>query len=162
MKKSIFWFIFASIVLLTVVGCASIFTGTSQKVNIFSTPDNANVVIKDLNGTVVFQGLTPSEARLSRSSQYVVTVSLPGYQDAVTSINHNFNPVFLGNLICGGLLGMIIDFADGAVYDLTPNTLNIMLVTASVEGQADQKYAVLQIKDDQGVVHRAVTPLIEE
>jgi hypothetical protein len=162
MRGTILLVIIVALLTSLILGCASIISGTKQDVLITSSPDQATLNIKNMNGMMVFQGKTPATVNLERNNSYIVTVSLPGYKDSQVSINRDFNFVFLGNLICGGLLGMIIDAVDGAMYQLEPNILSVTLVTASIKGNADEKYAVLQYKNDKGEVQTAATPLIKK
>ena len=57
-------------------GCASIFTGTTQTVQVNSTPSGANVSVSGLD-----RGQTPLPVVLKKGSNgETVTLSLPGYQ----------------------------------------------------------------------------------
>lgn len=162
MRGTIIVLIIVTLLASLILGCASIISGTRQDVMITSSPDLATLNIKNMNGVIVYQGQTPATVNLERNNSYIVTVSLPGYKDSQVSINRGFNFVFLGNLICGGVLGMIIDAVDGAIYNLEPSILSVTLVTASIKGKDDEKYAVLQYKNEKGEVQTAATPLIKK
>lgn len=141
-------------------GCATIFEGTNQDVSINSTPEKANFVVKTLGGFEVAGGTTPGVVKLAKKNQYSVTVKLPGYNDATVAITQSLQGWFWGNLICGGVVGMVIDAVDGAMWDLEPNQIMVSLVTASVDNQPNRVYAVFRAYDDQGQLRTLVVPMI--
>ena len=114
------------IVLLTLVtlgftGCASIFTGTKQSVQVNSIPSGANVSVNGLN-----KGQTPLPVVLNKgSSGQCITLSLPGYRENTFQPQTAFNPVAILNL--WGILGWGIDAATGALWKYDPTFYNIQL-----------------------------------
>ena len=90
-----------------------------------------------------------------------MTINLAGYQEARIHISKEFDPLFLGNLLCGGVIGMIVDASNGAMNKLTPESINVTLVTASIENGTKEVYAVCRIIDDEGQLKTMVIPLIK-
>jgi hypothetical protein len=76
-------------------------------------------------------------------------------------ISKNFDPLFLGNILLGGIIGMVVNYANGAMYKLKPETINLMLVTASIQNGADELYVVCRIADEKGQMKTAAIPLIK-
>jgi len=146
---------------LLIASCASIFTGTSANVSISSTPTKADVVIETRAGLKVMTGETPMTTKLSRKNEYTVTIKLDGYKEQKISIDHTFNGWYLGNLICGGIIGLIIDAVDGAIWKLNPTEIKVTLVTAALNGKTTI-YAVLGAIDDQGQLRTLAVPLLRE
>jgi hypothetical protein len=114
----------ASIALLT-TGCASIFSEDIYPVHVTSSPAGASIEIRDEDDNVVYNGTTPAVVKLSSSAgyfdgeQYTVKFTKPGYSDEVFVVDSGIEGWYWGNLLVGGLLGMlIIDPATGAMYDL--------------------------------------------
>jgi hypothetical protein len=105
----------AALVLLT--GCASIVKGTSQSILITTPPTTgADCVLtsKEGNWTVV----SPGPVTVSRSKENItVTCKKSGFQDGVASIPSNFEGWTVGNLVFGGLIGVGVDAATGAIND---------------------------------------------
>ena len=70
-------------------GCASIMSGSTQRIKISSSPDNANVVIYDMHNTKVWDSTTPATARLKKGDGYFkgalyrVEISKEGYEKQV-------------------------------------------------------------------------------
>lgn len=121
--------------LATLSGCATIISGSTDRVAFSSTPENATFSIKDKNGKTVHQGTTPSSVVLERGNgsfdgqTYQVDFSAPGYLPKTESLDTSINGWYLGNLIFGGLLGLVfIDPATGAMWDLPP-TMDVKLST---------------------------------
>ena len=106
-------------------GCASIFSEQTYPVQVTSEPSRASIEIKDEDGNVVYNGSTPATVKLASSAgyfdgeRYTVTFRKPGYDDEQFVIDSGIDGWYWGNLLLGGILGMlIIDPATGAMYDL--------------------------------------------
>lgn len=114
----------ASIALLA-TGCASIFSEQTYPVHITSEPPRASIEIRDEGGNVVYNGATPATVKLASSAgyfdgeRYTVTFRKPGFDDEQFVIESGVDGWYWGNILIGGLLGMlIIDPATGAMFDL--------------------------------------------
>ncbi len=103
-------------------GCASIISGRHAEVAINTTPPGAHVVIHDKRGKEVANVNTPAKVALKRSdriifpARYTATIEAPGYQTAQVPMNSTVNPWILGNIVVGGIPGLIIDDATGAAW----------------------------------------------
>jgi len=120
MKNSIIALILTSTFLFH--SCATIISGSRQGVRIFSEPSAATVYINEIQ-----VGKTPIIRSLKRNQEYRVAIELEGFQRYETRLSREFNNWYLGNLILGGLIGLIIDPITGAIYKLTPEELNAKL-----------------------------------
>jgi hypothetical protein len=132
--------------LLIQTGCASIVSGRSQDVNIRTNPPGAEIYINDVS-----RGATPLMANLKRKQRHSVRFVKEGYVEETRTTGKGFNWWFAGNILFGGIIGIIIDFATGAVYKVSPEDLNVTLVEsgaglgASAEG--DVKAAAEQAQE---------------
>jgi hypothetical protein len=142
-------------------GCATIVHGTKQNVTITSAPQNAQVTIINPTKSVVFTGATPVTAQLSRKSEYDVLVKLPGYRETQVHINKNMDTLYLCNIVCGGLIGLVIDATNGAMNKLEPNNINVSLVTVSTNTGEKNLYAIFLAKDSEGQLRKLEVPLIK-
>jgi len=164
MKVIIRLTIMASLLLGLVVllsNCASIIHGTRQEVSINSVPTEGDLVVQKEGGLVVFQGKTPATCTLERKYTYDVTINLAGYQEAKVHISKEFDAIYLGNIICGGVIGLIVDAANGAMYKLVPETIQVTLVQASIDNGESEVYVVCRIVDDEGQLRTLAFPLIK-
>lgn len=115
-------FIGISIIVLSVLflnSCATIINGTSQQINITSTPIDAKVFVDDQE-----LGKTPYVAKLKRKDNHIVKIELEGYKTEVITLNGETSGWFIGNCLFGGLIGMGIDAITGAMYRLEPKEIS--------------------------------------
>lgn len=123
-------FLKAIIVLLCLqmsIGCATIIHGSSQNVQINSSPDEAEIWI---DGAVY--GKTPARINLERKHEYLVTLKKDGYKEASVKIESKTSAWIIGNVIFGGLIGCGIDLISGGAYELGPERLDVNLTQLSV------------------------------
>ena len=164
MRKVQYLLLMTSVLFLSglLVSCATIISGTSQSVSINSTPDEAKVTIKTTGGNVVFNGTTPTTAQLERKNAYNVTLELSGYQTEQIHLSKGLNGWIVGNIICGGPLGLLIDAINGAMYELQPGQIRINLTQASNPDGTLETYAVLYTMDDDQQIRTRMVPLQPE
>jgi len=117
-------------VTLGLSGCATVVSGTKQRVGFDSTPQGATAKLS--SGEEV---KTPGQLELSRSQTYDVIFEKDGYVPAQSHIGQTTNSTVFGNILLGGLIGMIVDSSTGAAYDLHPAIVSVTLV-AKPEGMA--------------------------
>ena len=111
---------------LLLSGCATITRGTTDQLQIVSDPSGA-AVRTSLNQACV----TPCTIQVSRSDQFAVVFSKPGYEDqtinVVTKLAGTGVAGFAGNLLLGGIIGMGVDAATGATLEHVPSPVSAML-----------------------------------
>jgi hypothetical protein len=108
--------------LLSAPGCATMVTGGghSETVRLNSAPQGATVYV---DGNRL--GLTPIAATLTRKDNHTVIMSMDGFDDQTVAIRSGFNGWLVGNLLVGGVIGMVVDVASGAMEgDLSPGSVN--------------------------------------
>ena len=115
-------------------GCATIVNGTTQQVQIDSTPDGAQVVIDDSEQPVT----TPAVVKLSRRDAHRLVFHKAGYRDATENLTSAMSGWILGNVIAGGVVGIAIDASDGAGRKLSTDDVNVRLIPLSAPPLADQ------------------------
>lgn len=137
----------AAVSLMT--GCASIVGDKEQGITINSSPSNANVLITDERSMQVHSATTPTTVQLRKSDgsyfggkSYTVEISKDGFESRTMMINSSANGWYIGgNLIFGGLIGwLIVDPLSGAMYNLSPDTINATLgesVATSDDGNSE-------------------------
>jgi hypothetical protein len=115
-------------------GCASIVSDTTSAVNIQSLPPNASYEVHNHKGLMVQQGITPHTVTLKkkrgyfRPARYTVLVKKEGYADASFPIRTRISWWYAGNLVFGGLTGLlIVDPATGAMWHLDKNPPQVTL-----------------------------------
>ncbi|HPM01276.1 MAG TPA: hypothetical protein PK816_03880, partial [Candidatus Cloacimonadota bacterium] len=111
------------IIFLLTSGCASMISGTSQKIMISAVPYQTEVSIRDKTGNSVFKGVSPCDVVLARKNDYYVSISQPGYKTQEIPIIREFNGWFILNFLLGfpGIIGVVIDITDGSIWTLKPD-----------------------------------------
>jgi uncharacterized protein YceK len=107
---------------ISLSGCASIVSGRHAEVAVDSYPTHAHVDIHDKHGRRVSSFQTPGVAKLKRQgkyfmpAKYTATIVAPGFEAAQVPIRSTVNPWVLGNVVIGGVPGLVIDSATGAAW----------------------------------------------
>src|SRR5215469_3054723 len=114
----------------TLCGCATIVHSGPRNIPVASTPAGAKVSIYDRSNTLVMTNTTPFVAPLDpkfgyfKGQTYRLVFEMPGYSPAEISLNSSVSPWYFGNLVFGGLVGMlIVDPLTGAMFNLTPEKI---------------------------------------
>jgi hypothetical protein len=127
---------------ISAVRCASIIHGTTQKIPVTSEPTAANVSLKCLEGTVEAASLTPTTVVLKRNKvSCAIVVSKEGYQPSAVQLQRKLSGWYIANLLIGGIVGFIVDAADGAMFNQSPRFIRAIL-SESAPAAVEQKPAV--------------------
>ena len=106
--------------------CATLVSKSTYPVHINTEPQNAQITIKNHQGSTVFIGTTPAVVHLDTSSgyfkgtDYSIIIELAGYETQIIPIERKLDDWYIyGNLVSGLLLGwLVIDPATGAMWTL--------------------------------------------
>lgn len=111
----------AAVCVSMLAGCATIVHGSKQGVPITSEPSGATVTVNGIE-----QGRTPMVAQLARKSDHIVVVQFGNERRefAITHGTGSATAVSAGNIIFGGLIGLGVDAASGAMNELTPDRIH--------------------------------------
>jgi hypothetical protein len=128
---------------VAVSGCATILSDDTYPVTINSNPPGAQVTVKNRDGMEVHKGITPltlvlpADNGFFSSGKYTLEFSKEGHLPSITNFNGELDPWYLGNILFGGLLGMlIVDPATGAMWKLDPTVIGSL--------QADPEFRVVE------------------
>ncbi len=143
---------------ITLFGCASIVKGTKEDVSVTSNP-SAHVVITAKSGEVFFDGYSPVTTSLPKKNEYTVKVTIDGYQDQIVQITKEFEMWTIGNILCGGIIGLVVDAVDGAMWKLEPNEINVSLVTVEADTE-ETVYLVFHALDASGQLRSHAVPFL--
>lgn len=110
---------------LSTTSCATIITGTKDKIYFNSTPEGAKVFHKGIEKCT-----TPCTAEIPRSlSKQTVTFEKDGFTGKEVKLTKNFNAVTLVNILIGGAIGVGIDAATGSLTKYSPKAYTVELET---------------------------------
>jgi hypothetical protein len=97
--------------------CATLVNGTTQTVTVSTTPAAASCTLDRMGARVGAISATPGSVRLDKSkNDLAVTCSKDGFQTATVNHAPSFSGATFGNIIAGGVVGVIVDAASGANY----------------------------------------------
>lgn len=130
--------------------CASIVSKSAWPVTFNSNPSGAKVVVKKEDGTLVHQGVTPTTVTLPasggyfKSAKYVVQFDKKGHPSQTLHVAAELNGWYMGNILLGGLIGMlIVDPATGAMWKLDETVTANLNPVATIEGGNGRKLHVV-------------------
>jgi PEGA domain len=104
-------------------GCATMVHGTTERVQLESSPAGAEVIIDDSRHVI-----TPASVKLARGSPHHLVFRKSGYEDAKADLTSSLSGWMLGNLVAGGLVGAMIDATNGAGHKLSSDSVNMTLL----------------------------------
>ena len=107
---------------LVVVGCATIMHGTTQGIGFSSTPSGASITVDNQ-----IYGTTPTVVKLSRKNTHIIKIELAGYQPFEATITRSVSGWVWGNIVFGGLIGLVVDAVSGGFYKLSPEQIHAAL-----------------------------------
>lgn len=145
MKKFILMFVGFGLI-LSLISCATIMKGSSQEINFSSNPSGAQIKI---NGTSL--GSTPAVLKLKTGDEHSVRLELNGYMPYETKISKSLSGWMWGNIVFGGIPGLVVDFITGAVYKLSPEQISAQLQKnglGDVEVKDGNIYVFVSMKPD--------------
>lgn len=109
-----------SVIMLSTMGCATIVTGTSQSVLVDSEPTGAICRFSRQTSEVGIVNPTPGMLIVEKSIYPLsIACTKDGYYPVGSLLKSNYQPMTLGNILFGGIVGIVIDSASGAqsIYD---------------------------------------------
>jgi hypothetical protein len=113
-------------------GCATILGGGEREtVQLPALPTGQTVEVRNKEGLAIFDGPTPAPLTLKRGAgffqaeKYTFTIKQNGSPIRMMEVKADLNGWYFGNIILGGLIGMlIVDPLTGAMWDL-PDVINL-------------------------------------
>jgi hypothetical protein len=103
--------------------CATIVSGSTQRIAIDSAPEGASCQVLQGGFPVARIASTPGSVRIEKSHEAVqIDCSKPGYHPAHLTELSGVDGWLFGNLIIGGVVGVVVDFSTGAAYHYSPST----------------------------------------
>ena len=106
-------------VVLSSTGCATLTKGTSQTVTINTDPHGAMCTLtRDAKPLAVINP-TPGSMPIEKGKGTVaVLCKKAGYLDAEGAMASEFQAMTFGNILFGGLIGVVVDAASGAMPNI--------------------------------------------
>lgn len=130
--------------LLSTAACATIMQGSEQEISVDSTPAGASISV---DGQPM--GTTPAVLRLARRDTHTLRLDLPGYAPYEMELTRKLSNWVWGNIVFGGVIGVVVDGSTGAMYRLTPAAIDASLETrtAVIDGRRTIQVAIVMSPD---------------
>lgn len=124
----------AALAAISLCGCASITTGSSETIAVASTPaDGASCVLSNGNGN--WTVTTPGTVEVARSSHDMnVKCSKPGYADAAAVVPAKLQPWSVASVVLTGPVGVFVDTTTGAINRYS-STITVPMTPAAQPAQ---------------------------
>jgi hypothetical protein len=123
---------------ILVSGCASIVKGTTQSVTVNTEPVGANCILSRDGQQIAVVNPTPGTVQIGKGAGTVaVQCKKVGYVDAAGTLSSSFQAMTFGNILFGGIIGVAVDAASGAMHEYPP-MVTITLVPEAFASVADR------------------------
>ncbi len=158
--------IFAAMALaMLCANCATVTRGTTSQVQIYSDPPGADVAT-----SLGHRCTTPCTLTIDRKSEFTVSMSKAGFKPVQIPVRAQVAGAgaagFAGNIILGGVVGMVADAATGATLEHVPNPVSstleaIMPATrGNRRGKPPEPRAVTKPQSELPPIPEAPEPLV--
>lgn len=128
------WAILASGLLLQ--ACATITSGTSSSIAVMTDPPGATCQLRRDGQVIAVVNPTPGTATVSKSVRpLAVDCTHPRGQPGASVVQPEFQAMTLGNVLIGGLVGLAVDAASGAMGTY-PSNVTVFLAPERFENGA--------------------------
>ena len=118
--------------------CATITTGTSQSMTVMTEPAGATRELQGDGATVGVINPTPGTTQISKSSRdMTVRCTRAGHSPGVSTVAPQFQAMTAGNILIGGIIGLGIDAASGALSHY-PTNVTVVLPPQQFATEADR------------------------
>jgi hypothetical protein len=111
------------VIALLTMNCGSIIHQTTQQVHLSSEPAGAAITVAcgDINNDPKL--VTPAVVTLHRKPSYCgIKLNKEGYAEKELKFGRQMSGWYLGNVVFGGIIGLIVDAANGAMWQRTTPT----------------------------------------
>lgn len=112
-------------------GCATLTTSTSQTLTVMTEPSGAICTLKRDGQVIGAVNPTPGSLSVDKSHKAIdVVCTKDDFHDASGTVGSKFQAMTFGNILFGGIVGIVIDVASGATAEYEP-TVTIHLTPSA-------------------------------
>lgn len=142
---------FLSLILLVVGtmlgGCATVVSGTTQTIGVNSDPEGADCQFRRKGVLVGRVNPTPGTMQVSKDYESVsVLCTKEGFDDTSGTIGSEFQAMTLGNILLGGVIGVVVDAASGAMMKY-PESVTFTLIPKLFDSEAARDKFFADMRD---------------
>jgi len=101
-----------------VAACATVLEGTTQDITVTTAPEGAACVLERDGEVIAAVEATPEVVSVSKDNRPIkVTCGKDGYLDTSRTMLAGFEDFSVGNLLFGGMIGVVVDAESGAINE---------------------------------------------
>jgi len=136
---------------ISLAGCATIINGSSQSLAVQSNPSGATISV---NG--VRSAQTPATIAIPRKTAHSLEISLDGFHPFQIQLQRGTSGWVWGNIVFGGIVGLVVDASTGGMYKLTPEQVSAQLLARGTETRLEEDriylFVTLEAEDSWEIV----------
>jgi len=119
-------------------GCATFTTGGFQTIDVRTEPEGADCRFSNDGNPVARVNPTPGPILVGKTYASIsVLCRKYGYVDTAGTIGSGFQPMTLGNILLGGIVGVVIDASTGAMTQY-PEAVTFVLIPHEFPSTTDR------------------------
>ncbi len=119
-------------------GCATITKGPQQTVTVNTDPAGATCTLTRDAKPLAVVNPTPGSIPIEKGmGPIVIACKRTGYQDAAGTMTSEFQAMTFGNILFGGLIGVAVDAASGAMHEY-PAMVTITMIPEEFASTAER------------------------
>jgi hypothetical protein len=128
-------------------GCATVVSGTSQTIGVNSDPEGADCQFRRKGVLVGRVNPTPGTMQIGKDYESVsVLCTKEGFDDTAGVIGSEFQAMTLGNILLGGVIGVVVDAASGAMMKY-PESVTFTLIPKMFDSEAARDKFFADMRD---------------
>jgi hypothetical protein len=118
--------------------CATVTSGTTQAISVMSDPPGAACLLRREGALVGVMHPTPGTVTIGKSTRdLAVSCTRAGSLATARSVPAEFQAMTAGNILLGGVIGLAVDAASGAMSKY-PETIHLVLAPDSFPSAAER------------------------
>jgi len=128
-------------------GCATLVSGTTQTIGVNSDPEGADCQFRRKGVLVGRVNPTPGTMQVGKDYESVsVLCTKEGFDDTTGVIGSEFQAMTLGNILLGGVIGVVVDAASGAMMKY-PESVTFTLIPKLFDSEAARDKFFTDMRD---------------
>jgi len=124
--------LFTVFLLLSLTGCATVFSGSEQTINVKTQPNDAQVKLYSEDGALLYECVTPCKIKMKKEKlvRGNIAIEKPGYTRVEIPLGSTMEPWGVANACClvpGIVIGGGIDLFTGNLIKADKDDIDIIL-----------------------------------
>lgn len=128
-------------------GCATVVSGTTQSIGVNTDPEGADCKFTRKGTLVGRVNPTPGTIQIGKDYENVsVSCRKEGFEETTGVIGSEFQAMTFGNILLGGVIGVVVDAASGAMMKY-PESVTFTLIPQVFDSEAARDKFFADMRD---------------